>query len=112
MSLDISTNIKFIRPRGYDEAAAGVWVKGVTLRFPNGYKLSIQCGETNYCTKTSEEGGTTDAEIAVIAPDGSWATKEVVAGALGESLEDDVRGCTTVSEIAKIMAHLDTWLGE
>ena len=82
--------------------------QGVTFILASGYKLSIQCGSLNYFTRTSPHGAA-NAEVAVVGPDGEWATRAIVAGALGEELDDDVRGHTTAEEIAKIMAHLQGW---
>ncbi len=103
------TRIQFKHEPDADDPGLPMHREGVTFTFASGYKLSIQCGSINYCTRT-EPHGAADAEIAVIAPSGGWATRQIVAGALGEELEDDVREQTTVEEIAKIMAHLEAWI--
>ena len=48
--------------------------KGLALTFGNGYKLSIQIGEQNYChpekTRTGIESS--DCEMAIINPEGNF----------------------------------------
>lgn len=68
--------------------------KGLCLTFANGYKLSIQIGEANYChpekTRTGIESP--DCEMAIINPDGElipWPEAEY----------DTVGGFIHVSEI-------------
>ena len=46
--------------------------KGVTMKFENGYKISIQFGEINYCTtqqQSTEETSALSAEVAIFKKD-------------------------------------------
>lgn len=103
------TRIHFRHEADPDGTDLPLFRNGVTFTFASGMRLSIQCGSTNYCEMTGKDTAA-NAEIAVIGPSGGWMTKAIVAGALGEELDDDVRGRTTVEEIAKIMAHIEGWV--
>lgn len=83
---------------------------GFTIAFAKGYKVSVQFGEMNYCTKPDERGHSTTAEVAVIAPDGSWATKAVWAGALTVDLDDYVAADVSPEDLVTILLHVRDWL--
>ena len=87
--------------------------KGFQITFENGYTLSVQFGPMNYCENknynwsepyaraASEAGerGSSNAEIAVIAPN-----KEL----LQIEPHDSVRGWVSPDEIARIMGIVAT----
>jgi len=47
---------------------------GFQMTFSNGYTVSVQWGEVNYCQNRNLEDSeySQDAEVAIIRPDGSW----------------------------------------
>jgi hypothetical protein len=68
--------------------------KGLWLTFGNGYSLSIQIGEANYCHPTKLATGieSPDCEMAIIGPNGDLLTWP-------ESEYDTVGGYIHTSEI-------------
>lgn len=66
--------------------------QGVVFQFDNGFIVSIQAGGTNYCDDTdpSQTEKVANAEVAVIAPNGNWATRDIWPWVFGNDLDDDV----------------------
>lgn len=90
--------------------------KGFQVTFPNGYTLSTQFGEFNYCehypTKHIEakpimtetiDHQSKNAEIAIIDGNGDWATREAHADIFNEILGDDVRGYVGIADWFKYL---------
>ncbi len=83
--------------------------QGFTFTFDNGYRLSIQGGAHNYCDDTDPPacGFRANAEVAVIAPDGSWATRNCAQWAFGvEDPYDDVLYRVTPDDLAQLMWYV------
>ena len=54
---------------------------GATMRFDNGFEIGVQAGSFNYSTPREDLKSPDDFvsfEVAVIAPNGDWATKQFV----------------------------------
>ena len=82
--------------------------KGFQLQFENGYRLSVQFGQGNYCehryaAEQVRDHKSLDAEIAVIGPDGEWAPRPQWGFE-----DDDVRGWVSADEVARIAAEVAT----
>ena len=94
------------RIRGTVHTDANQGQRGFQITFANGYTVSVQFGTFNYCDSPRSlkdrnlEGWLNDtclnAEVAIIAPDGSFVRFE--------QKEDDVRGYTDPDTLAKIIA--------
>ena len=86
--------------------------KGFQMEFENGYRISVQFGPYNYCEKRdksrpetdSEVWESGDAEVAVIGPNGDWATREAWQAIFGTGLTDDVSGWVSPDGVAKMVA--------
>jgi hypothetical protein len=65
---------------------------GYSMTFENGYTISVQFSEMNYCCSSSD--GKTTAEVAVIDSDGEWY--QLVDG-------NDVIGWQSTNDVAKWM---------
>lgn len=86
--------------------------KGFSLKFDNGYMLSVQFGPGNYCAKRNanfdepgevaanyESWRSGDAEVAVIRPDGSFVPLE--GG-------NEVQGWVSVERVADLIQLVRT----
>ena len=75
--------------------------KGVTMKFENGYKISIQFGEINYCTtqqQSTEETSALSAEVAIFEKDKMLK----VFPSYGDN-KDYVEGWVDTDKVAKII---------
>lgn len=84
---------------------------GFQMEFLNGYKVSVQFGPGNYSTnrdrpwdRRGDMWESANAEVAVIAPNGDWATKEAFKEIFHMDLPDDVAGWVTPDDVAKVMS--------
>ena len=69
--------------------------------FENGYRISVTCGETMYCTPKlylKSPGDYSEFEIAILGPDDEWATKEILPNS-----EEDVIGWLPREKVTEIM---------
>ena len=74
--------------------------------FDNGYRLSVTCGESMYCTPKSNlpnPGDYTSFEVAVLDPDNEWATKKLITNA-----PDDIIGWMSREQITELMEIIET----
>jgi hypothetical protein len=80
--------------------------KGYQMRFTNGYTVSVQWGPGNYCDRRNEAYDTqytepmwtsNTAEVAVIAPDGTF---------LKFFSDDEVRGYVQADDVVAIMLQV------
>ena len=74
--------------------------------FKNGYKISVTCGETMYCTPKSNLPNPADYdsfEVAILDNKNEWATKNIIQS------EDDVVGWISREEISELMARVETF---
>jgi len=74
--------------------------------FDNGYRLSVTCGETMYCTPKSNlpnPGDYTSFEVAVLDADGDFVTKDLLTNA-----PDDVVGWIGREQITELMEHIES----
>jgi hypothetical protein len=85
--------------------------KGFQITFANGYTVSVQWGNGNYCEK-KQYGGygeemkhqvweSPNAEVAVWDKNGDWVRP---AG-----INDDVKGYQTPEEVAEIIEKVSKW---
>ena len=85
---------------------------GVSFTYDNGYTVSIQFKYGNYCETNATTYDFEDTicaentEIAVIASDGNWHTKEVYLELFNEDIGDDVVGYVTVEDLLKIQIYV------
>jgi hypothetical protein len=77
--------------------------KGVYIKFPNGYSISIQWGPVNYCGNHSRDIGygkpvpaSSTAETAIMNPDGEFV---LYKGA-------EVQGYQSVTEVLETMNYV------
>ena len=85
---------------------------GFQMEFENGYRISVQFGRGNYGsnrdrrdTPDPDMGWESDnAEVAVIAPNGDWATREAFKEVFDMDLSDDVCGWVSPDKVAKVMS--------
>lgn len=75
---------------------------GFKVRFENGYTLSVQWTEWNYCERQYAKGVTEceDAEIAVIDEHGEFVTDQFLNNG------DDVQGWQKPEQVAELMAKV------
>jgi hypothetical protein len=87
--------------------------KGFGITFANGYTVSVQFGPGNYCQHynndiTSDNSiecgriGSTDAECAVIAPDGELISMHGWGG--------DVNGWMSADDVGKLIAAVQMFI--
>ena len=75
---------------------------GFQITFENGYTVSVQFGEGNYCSFESTKE-CKNAEVALISPDG-WLMD--LSGKFDWwSFTDEVNGYTTPDEVAELIAY-------
>lgn len=63
------------KPRSFNDGV------GATMKFDNGFTISVQAGSFAYSTPRENLNSPDDFvsfEVAVIAPNGDWATKQFV----------------------------------
>lgn len=83
---------------------SGGWAS--TLKFKNGYKLSVVCGEFAYCTprlNLPSPLNYNSYEIALFDPAGEFATRQVFGGG-----DDDVLGWLSVDQINEKISIVET----
>lgn len=81
-----------------DSAHGGI---GADQKFDNGFEISVQAGKITYSTPRENLNSPDDFasfEVAVFAPDGSWATKQFVP-----DHHDDVLGWQDRGQINALM---------
>jgi hypothetical protein len=74
--------------------------------FENGYRISVTCGETMYCTPKSNlpnPGDYTSFEVAVLDDDSVFVTKNLVT-----NTPDDIIGWVSREQITELMQHIET----
>ena len=77
--------------------------KGVHIKFPNGYSISIQWGAVNYCGNRSR-----DIEYGKPVPPSSTA-ETAIKDPFGNFFKykgDDVQGYQTVTEVLETMNYV------
>jgi len=81
-----------------DRAHGGI---GAHHKFDNGFEISVQAGSFNYSTpreNLKSPDDFTSFEIAVLAPNGDWATKQFIP-----DHDDDVLGWQDRGQINALM---------
>ena len=84
---------------------SGGWAS--SLKFKNGYRLSVVCGEFAYCTprlNLPSPLNYNSYEIALFNPDGDFVTRQV----LGKEGDDDVLGWLSVDQINEKISIVET----
>lgn len=84
------------------------WRQGVTFQFDNKYQVSVQAGTGTYHEDISPatKGVVASAEVAVIAPDGDWATRDVWPWVFGNDLDDDVAARVSPDDLAHLLRYV------
>lgn len=99
--------------------------KGIRMTFENGYTISIQFGNGNYCDNYNNQSAISssekyngfieskDAEIAIWKNfNDVWVTKRIWYDLFKEDLADDVKGNVSTDEVAKIINYISTLTNE
>jgi len=76
--------------------------KGVTMKFENGYEISIQFGEINYCTtkqQSTEQTSALSAEVAIFKKDKILK----VFPSYGDNI-DSVEGWMSTDDVAEVIS--------
>ena len=74
--------------------------------FDNGYRISVVCGESFYCTPKSYEKNPADYsayEVAILDHNNDFATKKII-----EQSEEDIVGWLERNQITSIMEAIET----
>ena len=78
---------------------------GFSIKFPNGFSVSVQFGQFNYCSvrhlrpTEGQHVRSPDAEVAVIAPEGGFVPLD----------GDDVAGWIDPSRVAALIARVSAF---
>ena len=86
-------------------------VQNIQFTFDNGHVISIGMSTTHYCSPRNQQGLNPQretVELAVILPNGHWATKQIIKKVLGFDPYDDVAANLTADQVALIIAHVQT----
>jgi len=87
-------------------------VSNVRFTFDNGHSVSLGVSAFHYCSPRTQQGLNPEregVELAVILESGGWGTREAVYEVLGYDPGDDVAANVSADDVARIIAHVQSW---